>query len=122
VNVVAHDDRVNVIAHVHDDAGKGIAGVVLYYSVTDQTVLTPPSSGWTDIDMQSIGGDNWSLRTAGDDRSLQNFNGKRVWYYIMATDSIGNYDRDPAPDAGWFATTRSLDGGPGGARPPRRMA
>jgi hypothetical protein len=103
VNVVNHDDDVNVIAHVHDDAGEGLDGVRLYWAATAQTVTTPPNSGWTEIEMIDIGGDNWSLRVSGDDRRIPDQNGLRVWYYVVATDNIGNFDRDPAFDQGAFS-------------------
>ena len=102
VNVANQNEDVNVIAHVHDDDVKGIANVHLFWATTLQTETTPPSTGWTEIVMIEIGGDNWSLRVPGDDRRIPHQNGLRIWYYVVATDNIVNFDRDPAFDQGAF--------------------
>jgi hypothetical protein len=103
VNIVAKDDKVNVNAHVHDDAAKGIASVTLYWAVTDQTVTTPPAGGWTAQGMSPLSSQDYVLNpNPSPDTRIPPQNGKRVWYYIYAFDNIGNFDRDPDPDQGAF--------------------
>jgi hypothetical protein len=103
VNVVQKDDGVNVIAHVADSANKGIASVVLYWVATNQTVAAPPALGWTAQAMPAIGGGDYLLNpNPSPDTRIPAQNGKRVWYYILATDNIANFDRQPAYDQGAF--------------------
>lgn len=102
---VAPNDHVNVLTTVSDPDARGLASVKLYWTETDKTVTTAPSSGYSVIDMVSLGGgvyaadDNPLLN--GDTR-IPNENGKRLWYYIIATDNLGNFDRGPAPDQGAY--------------------
>ncbi|GEM_PF-6000900 len=65
-----------------------VSSATLYYKSTAKTTTTAPSSGYTAVSMSSVGGDIWS----GD---IPAFDGKRVWYYVLAVDADGNWDRDP---------------------------
>ena len=54
--------------------------------------------------MMDLGGGVWALdnNLAPPDNRIPAQNGQRVWYYIMATDNVDNYDRSPELDAGAF--------------------
>lgn len=64
-----------------------VSSATLYYKDTDKTATTAPSSGFTAIAMTNSGG-IWSA-------TIPNKDGRRVWYYIVAYDNDGNWDRDP---------------------------
>jgi prepilin-type N-terminal cleavage/methylation domain-containing protein len=103
VNIAAKDETTNVNAHVHDDAGKGIASVTLYWAVTNQTETKPPAGGWTAQPMTALSSQDYVLDPPGSPSTqIPAQNGMRVWYFIYAFDNIGNFDRDPDPDQGAF--------------------
>ncbi len=80
----------SVLSNTTDEAtGSKIAisTAKLYYKATDKTTTTPPTSGFTEVTM-TRSGNIWSGNIPAED-------GERVWYYIVATDSDGNWDRDP---------------------------
>lgn len=92
--------NVNVVADVADNSGVGIASVKLYYAVTERTVTSAPTSflAYTERPMSLVGGISYQTTSpipASPD--------KRIWYYIIARDNQGNFDREPdlreaAPD------------------------
>lgn len=86
---------VDVFASVSDKSGAGIANAILYYAITRQggpKGSSPPSSllDYTTIEMTEVSTDLY--------RTLSRIPGtkdKRIWYFILAQDSQGNWDRDP---------------------------
>ncbi|MEE9542688.1 MAG: prepilin-type N-terminal cleavage/methylation domain-containing protein, partial [Thermodesulfobacteriota bacterium] len=68
---------------------------VLSYIATDQSVTTAPTSGFTEVTMTDTGGGIYTAAIPAN-------NGKRIWYFIVATDADGNYDRDPEIGAGAY--------------------
>lgn len=67
-----------------------ISSVKLYYKDTAKTVTIAPANhaDYTPVAMPLVSGDLWSASIPAKD-------GMRVWYYVVATDSDGNYDRGP---------------------------
>jgi type IV pilus assembly protein PilW len=65
-----------------------VSSATLYYKATANTVTTAPASGYTAVSMSDQGGNVWSA-------DIPDQEGFRVWYYIVAYDEDGNYDRDP---------------------------
>lgn len=65
-----------------------VASAKLYYKVTAKTTTTAPTSGFTEVTMTNTSGNNWSGAIPAND-------GQRIWYYIVAIDTDGNFDRDP---------------------------
>lgn len=106
--------KVNVFANVSDTTGVGISGVMLYYYVdAGKTLLTPPPvaataefplalSPWTKIDMLNIAGETWGLRRGLLDRRIPVNDNANVWYFIVAEDAAGNFDREPEAGGGAF--------------------
>ena len=72
-----------------------ISSVKLFYTDTAKSVTTAPTSGYTEVAMVDSGGNIW---TGG----IPAFDGLRVWYYVVAIDEDGNYDRDPEIDSGAY--------------------
>lgn len=66
----------------------GVSSVKLYYIATAKTTTTAPASGYTEAAMTNTSGDIWSA-------TIPNKDNQRVWYYIVAIDNDGNWDRDP---------------------------
>ena len=81
-----------IIAGNTTDASTGtkvpVSSATLYYKATAKTVTTPPTTGFTAVTMTNTGGNTWSASIPAND-------GFRVWYYILAEDQDGNFDRDP---------------------------
>lgn len=65
-----------------------VSSVKLYYKATAKTTTTAPTSGFTLVNMTNTGGNIWSGGIPAND-------GMRIWYYMVATDADGNFDRDP---------------------------
>jgi prepilin-type N-terminal cleavage/methylation domain-containing protein len=65
-----------------------VSSASLYYIATANTVTTMPTSGFTAVTMSNSSGSTWTGAIIAND-------GQRVWYYIVAIDADGNYDRDP---------------------------
>ena len=79
-----------------ESGGKVALGTpVLNYIVTARTVTEAPTSGYTAQAMTDTGGGIYKGSIPPND-------GKRIWYYILATDADGNFDRDPEIDAGAY--------------------
>ena len=72
-----------------------LSAPILHYIATAMTVTTAPTSGYTTVAMADTGGGIYTEAIPAND-------GKRVWYYIVALDVDGNYDRDPEIDAGAY--------------------
>ncbi len=103
---------VNVSDTVSPDTGTTITSAKLYYNTTDKTTASAPAtdysstpSGWTAIDMCQVGTTNtYQTESSGTCTSshVPDLTGKRVWYYIVMTDSDGNYDIQPEPSVGVY--------------------
>ncbi|MBI5233569.1 MAG: hypothetical protein HY880_04375, partial [Deltaproteobacteria bacterium] len=65
-----------------------VASATLYYQATAKTVTSAPASGYTTVVMTNTSGNIWSGAIPANDNM-------RVWYYIIAIDNDGNFDRDP---------------------------
>jgi prepilin-type N-terminal cleavage/methylation domain-containing protein len=95
---------VSVSANVYDNSHVGIKKVTLYYfvdelSVYNETTGAPPYDGtnYTQIPMALIAGSLYrtiSSIPANDDCT--------VWYFIVAVDNDGNFDRDPEIGSGAY--------------------
>lgn len=72
-----------------------VSSATLYYRATAKTTTEAPDSGYTPVAMTNTGGNIWSADIPSKD-------GYRVWYYIVAVDSDGNWDRDPEVDYGSY--------------------
>ncbi|OGP17281.1 MAG: hypothetical protein A2V21_302850 [Deltaproteobacteria bacterium GWC2_55_46] len=72
-----------------------VSSATLYYKTTVKTTTTAPASGYTAVAMTNTGGNIWSADIPASD-------GYRVWYYIVAVDNDGNWDRDPEIDYGAY--------------------
>ncbi|MBI2400590.1 MAG: prepilin-type N-terminal cleavage/methylation domain-containing protein [Deltaproteobacteria bacterium] len=88
----------NIAGNTTDETTGGkvpVSSATLYYRTTAKTTTTAPSSGYTAAAMTNTGGNIWSA-------SIPTSDGYRVWYYIVAVDSDGNWDRDPEADRGSY--------------------
>ncbi|MBI5454977.1 MAG: prepilin-type N-terminal cleavage/methylation domain-containing protein [Deltaproteobacteria bacterium] len=65
-----------------------VTSAKLYYKVTAKTTTTAPTSGFTEVTMTNPSGNTWTGTIPANE-------GFRMWYYIVATDADGNWDRDP---------------------------
>jgi hypothetical protein len=102
---------VNVLSTVRDDDARGIVGVQLFWATTASTETVPPAVGWTTINMVSLGGGAYVADddpAVGGDTRIPTQNGLRVWYYVIAVDALGNYDRNPEPDLGAFVYDQKI--------------
>ena len=88
-----------IIAGNTTDASTGtkvpVSSAALYYKATAKSTTSPPSTGFTAVAMTNTGGNTWSATIPAND-------GFRVWYYILAEDQDGNFDRDPEVSNGAF--------------------
>ncbi|MGC2424995.1 MAG: prepilin-type N-terminal cleavage/methylation domain-containing protein [Nitrospirota bacterium] len=83
--------------------------VKLYYRTTDQGTANPPAQtgptdpAWTCLPMMlSSGSSNLYTLLNGTDNRLPISEGDRVWYYVVANDADGNFDRAPEPQNGYY--------------------
>lgn len=88
-----------VVSNSSDDTGGRVpmAYVKLYWVETALTQGSAPVSGYTEVSMTSVDGALWSgaiPQVASPPR--------RIWYYILAVDADGNYDRKPEIGAGYY--------------------
>jgi Tfp pilus assembly protein PilE len=67
----------------------------LFYIATAKSITDAPTSGYTEVVMTDTGGGIYTGAIPAND-------GLRLWYYILATDADGNYDRDPEIGAGAY--------------------
>lgn len=72
-----------------------VTSMRLYGEVTDITVTTMPAFFTYSGDMTWAGGNNYK-------DIIPDQPGKRVWYYLVAIDADGNFDRDPEIDEGAY--------------------
>ncbi len=103
---------VNVSADMQAEFGTTIPAPKLYYNTTTRTTPTAPTTdysatptGWTAIDLCQVGTSNtYQTVSSGacTTASIPPQVGKRVWYYIHATDNIGNADIEPEPAVGIY--------------------
>ncbi len=110
VITVAKDDHVNVIITAADPDAVGITGVKLYWKESNKNDTTPPTSGWNEITMIPLGGGVYAADDnpfVGGDSRIPDENDKRIWFYMIATDALGNFDRSPEPDQGAFVYYQS---------------
>ncbi len=105
VIAIMANQPVNVLSTVRDDDGRGIVSVQLFWATTASTETVPPSVGWTTINMVPLGGGAYVADddpAVGGDTRIPAQNGLRIWYYVIAVDALGNYDRNPERDLGAF--------------------
>lgn len=72
-----------------------VSSATLYYKATAKTTTTAPTSGYTAVAMTNTAGNTWT-------GNIPAGSSQRVWYYILAVDNDGNWDRDPEPDHGAY--------------------
>ena len=72
-----------------------VSSATLYYKATANTVTTAPTSGYTSVSMTNASGNTWTGAIPAND-------GFRLWYYIVAKDADGNWDRDPEKTEGAY--------------------
>lgn len=104
---------VDVYAEVLDTSLAGLSSVKLYYKV-DNSATPPPvagsypefsGSGYNAIDMEYVAGNEW--RTPVDDPIEPN-EGSGVWFFVVAVDNNGDFDREPEIDRGAFEYYQQL--------------
>ena len=99
---------VTVYTNVFDTSGDGLSSVNLYYYVDASRALTrapdvatqypnfsPPYA--TAIAMEKVAGNQYRTPT-----KIPINDNKNVWYFIVAVDDHGNFDREPEIDSGAF--------------------
>jgi len=102
--------KVNVFANVDDTSHAGIKQVRLYYFVdTGRTLTTTPPidsvavfpvlTPYTRVFMEYVAGNQWRTPVGSE---LPVSDGSNVWFFIVATDNHGNFDREPELDSGAF--------------------
>ena len=94
----------SVSANVYDNSHVGIKKVTLYYivdplSIYNETTGPPPYDGtnYTQIPMSLVAGSLYRTTSpipANDDCT--------IWYFILAVDNDGNFDRDPEIGSGAY--------------------
>jgi prepilin-type N-terminal cleavage/methylation domain-containing protein len=86
-----------------------MSSVSLYYRTTDQGTANPPAPtgptdpSWTCLPM-TLSSTSSNLYTLfnGTDNRIPTLEGDRIWYYIVAKDTDGNFDRAPEPENGYY--------------------
>ncbi len=85
-----------------------MSSVNLYYKTTDQGTANPPAPtgptdpSWTCLPMMLGSGSNLYTLFNGTDNRMPISTGDRIWYYIVAKDADGNFDRAPEAENGYF--------------------
>lgn len=115
MNVVVVDGgtNVNVFTNLYDSSGVGIAGAKLYYYVDAARTLTvapavaaaaqyPNLPPYTAIDLAPVAGSQWRTPQSPTDNRIPASDGSNVWFFIVAVDADGNFDREPEIAAGAF--------------------
>lgn len=88
----------NIAGNTTDETTGGkvaVSTATLYYRATAKTTTTAPTSGYTAVAMTNTAGNTWTA-------NIPDLSGQRVWYYIVAVDNDGNWDRDPEIDNGSY--------------------
>lgn len=110
--VIEGGQKVNVSGNVSDaDASLLPASggsVRLFFKTTGQGVTSIDTTGFTTVDMLNPASTLYSLESGSTDRRIPNSEGSRLWYYIVARDADGNFDRDPEPSSGYFTYDQKL--------------
>jgi len=78
-----------------------VSSATLYYIATAKTTTTAPAAGYTAVSMTNPGGNTWTAAIPANDDL-------RVWYYIIAADNDGNWDRDPEAEHGAYVYDQKL--------------
>ncbi len=98
---------VSVSANVYDNSHVGIKKVTLYYivdplSIYNETTGPPPYDGtnYTQIPMALVAGSLY--RTISSIPSIPYNDDSTIWYFILAEDNDGNFDRDPEIGSGAY--------------------
>jgi prepilin-type N-terminal cleavage/methylation domain-containing protein len=86
-----------------------VNSVNLYYKTTDQGTASPPAPtgptdpSWTCLPMMlSSTSSNLFTLFNGTDNRIPKSEGDRIWYYVVAKDADGNFDRAPSPENGYY--------------------
>jgi hypothetical protein len=80
-----------------------ISSVKLFFKATSNSTTVAPTSGFTEVTMTDDIGNPCSGFTSGScNGTITAQDGQRVWYYILAEDVQGNFDRDPEIDNGAY--------------------
>lgn len=99
-----------VSTYVKDNSGSGISKVYLYYysdpfGLSGTLSAAPPVTGiydtctpYTRVPMTNIAGELWQ----GTITNSPSNDAMNVWYFIVAVDNRGNFDREPEIDQGAF--------------------
>jgi len=78
-----------------------VVSAKVYYAVTGLTTAAAPdwrvAGNYTAVTMTNPSGNTWEGTIPGQDTTVS---GKRVWYYVVAIDSDGNFDRWPKTSEG----------------------
>lgn len=94
---------VMVSSFVRDYSFVGINSVKLYYYIDETASLTSApaynGSNYIEVPMTFVSGNLWKLDTANE---IPAYDGSSVWFFIVAIDNDGNFDRDPEPRAGAY--------------------
>jgi hypothetical protein len=98
---------VAITTHVADTSGVGVGAVRLYYLVENARTLTAApawdGSNYVETAMTRVGGAGSDLWKAAIPRSGDPLpDNTSVWYFIVAVDGDGNFDREPEVGAGAF--------------------
>jgi len=91
----------NIVANTLYEPTRGFVSVssaTLYYIETALTVGAAPASGYTAVVMAHPSGNTWT----GTIPAMVGATGRRFWFYIVAVDSDGNYDRAPESSDGAY--------------------
>ena len=111
--IVPGTASVHVFADVLDTSLAGLAAVKLYYKV-DNSATAPPitgfypafsGSGYDVIDMEYVAGNEWRTPAASPIAPHEGFG---VWFFIVAVDNNGDFDREPEIARGAFEYYQQL--------------
>ncbi len=105
--------KLTVYTNVFDSSGAGLSAVRLYYYVDNARTLTapPPVAAnavfpilppYTRIDLEHVAGNQWRTPVSPTDQRIPDHPGSNIWYFIVAVDSQGNFDREPEIGSGAF--------------------
>lgn len=91
-----------VVPSTLDESTGGTVGTstaTLFWVETAITVGTAPATGFTTVAMTDTGGNIWEGTIPARDTTVV---AKRVWFYVLAEDDDGNFDRSPEIDEGFY--------------------